>query len=83
MARPTRVLFVSDNHSGHRGGLTPPGLGRSREWDKLMGEDWSRLQREAWAWYRQTIRDLQPIDVAIHAGIQSRARARATAERSC
>lgn len=64
----TRVLFVSDNHSGHRGGLTPTGLGRSREWDRIMGEDWSALQRQAWAWYKAKVRELQPIHVAVHVG---------------
>lgn len=69
MARPTRVLFVTDNQSGHRAGLTPPPwqFRASRASTALDGE-WAKLQRFGWDWYRRTIRELQPIDVAIHVG---------------
>lgn len=44
MPRPTRVLFLSDNHSGHRGGLTPPPwqYHASPPGRALAGQRWAR-----------------------------------------
>lgn len=69
MPRPTRVLFVSDTHCGHRAGLTPPPwqYRRTRDATPLDGE-WAKLQAFGWDWFRRAVRDLQPIDVAVHVG---------------
>lgn len=59
----TRVLFVSDNHSGHRAGLTPPA------WSCEGGDpQWHTLRMQCWQWWTGIIAALQPIDVAIHVG---------------
>jgi hypothetical protein len=58
----TRLVVISDKHSGHVVGLTPPEFqfkprrGNSR-WNK-----WALAQKEIWSWYSRTIRSLSPID---------------------
>ena len=62
----TRILVISDTHTGHRGGLTPPSLWDTAEHDETFPGMWARLQREAWDYWTEWVAKLQPIDVAFH-----------------
>lgn len=55
-----RALILSDLHSGHRVGLTPP-----KYQTAIPGNQYHRIQVETWEWYRQSVEALKPIDVLI------------------
>ena len=65
MRKRSRVVIVSDLHSGALTGLTPPQFRRRHTnatdpWmDKIVN-----LEKESWEWYAKTIAALQPIDFA-------------------
>lgn len=54
-----RILAMGDLHCGHRAGLTPPSYQDSGAFK------WGISQREAWKWYTDRIRTIQPIDLVI------------------
>jgi len=55
-----RVLYIGDQHAGHRVGLTPPEFQSA-----LGGEQYYRIQSELWNWYETTVKNLQPIDILV------------------
>jgi len=59
-----RVVIVSDFHSGHVVGLTPPDwhqhFTRDHQWNKF-----ATLQRQLWKFYSSTIKSLGKIDLLI------------------
>lgn len=68
MARPMRVVVISDKHHGSISGLTPP------SWDSLgtMGpthlHEYHRLRRAVWEWFEQTVGSLGRVDVVVDNG---------------
>lgn len=64
-----RVVVISDLHSGHRVGLTPPGWqykpkpvgGKFR----TKQPKWLQIQEELWRNYEEIIRSLQPIHILV------------------
>ena len=61
--KPKRVVVISDLHCGHIVGLTPPGWDNDRPKAHLKK---SYLMRRAiWDFYKQTIKELQPIDILL------------------
>ena len=61
--KPKRVVCISDQHSGHIVGLTPPG------WDAEMKHAQLQkaysMRRVIWEFYAKTVKELQPIDVMV------------------
>jgi hypothetical protein len=55
-----RVLVLSDLHSGHRVGLTPP-----KYQNAIPGQEYYRIQIETWDWFKATIEALKPIHTVI------------------
>jgi len=53
-----RIVVLSDLHSGHRAGLTPPKYWV--EWDR-----WTPLQKECWYFYMAKLDLLRPIDCLV------------------
>ena len=53
-----RILVISDLHSGHRAGLTPP-----QWWGSLTYDKWARLRSHLWRKFAEKIQSIQPIDV--------------------
>lgn len=67
--RRKRVVAISDPHSGHRVGLTPPDY----QWivSRRTGHIWrkyARIQVECWKWYAAKVAELRPIDVLLVGG---------------
>lgn len=64
MARK-RVVVIGDLHCGHIVGLTP---GRY-QWNPRKGDARrrriARMQRECWDFYRETVKRLKPVDIAV------------------
>jgi len=58
MKKYKRVLFVCDQHCGHKVGLTPPGFQ-----SELCGKQYHRIQVELYDWYRDMVTELKPIDI--------------------
>lgn len=64
---PTRILFLNDTHCGSNVGLTPPAyqyayIENPKSEDQRIRNKWSRLQKECWSWYVETLRLLGPFD---------------------
>ena len=60
-----RVVIISDLHSGHRGGLTPPDWQYNLDSDNPDRAKWAKLQHTTWQWYADKLASLQPIDTLI------------------
>jgi len=61
-----RIVIISDMHSGHVVGLTPPDFWQNETGGTVPRQDkFARIQRESWEWYRSTIASLKPIDVLL------------------
>lgn len=60
MSKKKRVVVVSDFHSGHKAGLTPPVYHRPHSQDKFH-----KLQVELWKKYVFKIEALKPIDLLL------------------
>ena len=56
-----RLVIISDTHCGHVTGLTPP------EYNNVEDKH-TEYRKKAWQWFSQTIRRLQPINIAIGNG---------------
>ena len=65
----SRLLILSDGHSGHLAGLTHPDFDFSRKPNPGTNRYklWS-VRRQLWRWYERTIKELQPIDHLIYNG---------------
>ena len=55
-----RVVVISDQHAGHRVGLTPP-----KWWTQILGNKWYRTQMDLWNEFAKGIDGLKPIDILI------------------
>jgi hypothetical protein len=71
--RPTRALLPADFHSGSNVGLTPPAyqykyISNPTSEEHRRQNKWSRLQKECWNWYINTLNILKPIDKAFLLG---------------
>lgn len=55
-----KILVLSDEHCGHRAGLTPPA------WWQMHGK-FGKLQRECWEWFRKETRAIKA-DVVVNNG---------------
>lgn len=60
-----RILIISDLHSGHRGGLTPPGWQYNKDDDANVRGKFGFLQATVWDWYVKTIKAIGPVDVLV------------------
>ena len=58
MRKFKRVVVISDQHAGHRVGLTPP-----KWWTQILGDKWYRTQMDLWKEFTKGIDGLKPIDV--------------------
>lgn len=59
MRKAFRILVIADTHCGSRLGLTPP------EW---IPPDTAIVAKPMWTWYEKTVRDIGPVDLAVHVG---------------
>lgn len=59
-----RVVFVSDFHSGHLVGLTPPKFDATYEEGTKQAE-LATIRRNCWDFYKSTLDSLKPIDVLV------------------
>lgn len=57
-----RVLLTSDQHCGHRVGLTPP------EYDLGPDDRWRKVRRQLWDEYRSAVNSIKPINIHINLG---------------
>lgn len=62
MAKSKRFVFITDSHSGHKVGLTPPAFDARPHPDHRELALY-RFRREAWDFYAQALAELQPITV--------------------
>ena len=46
-----KILVVGDNHTGHRGGLTPPEFWVSEEFCERIGANWRNIQKTGWEFF--------------------------------
>ena len=60
-----RMVVVSDFHSGHEYGLTPPDWWLRDDTNNPHVTKCGKFQRELWAFYTEAINDLKPIDFLI------------------
>lgn len=60
-----RILVVSDFHSGHRAGLTPPGWQYQETDTDKDRRNFSAAQRHLWEFYTETVDSLKPVDVLV------------------
>lgn len=65
--KPVRILLPADFHCGSNVGLTPPAYQYAYIKDPITEDHrirnkWSRLQKECWDWYIDTLNMLKPID---------------------
>ncbi len=60
-----RVLIISDLHSGHRAGLTPPDWQYPADAHDEDRAKFAELQRRSWEFYTRKVDALQPIDILI------------------
>lgn len=68
-----RILVRADCHSGHQTGLTPPDWQYRRIKNPANAHlkrrnKFYEIQREAWRWYCDVIKKLQPIDILFEMG---------------
>ena len=56
-----KFLFTSDNHCGHRAGLTPPEY-------QSGGREWVRKQATKWDWYVEVLKDIGEVSCHINVG---------------
>jgi len=56
-----KILFTSDQHTGHRAGLTPPKY-------QSGGRKWVRRQAQKWEWYESVIDNYGPFSCHINLG---------------
>lgn len=63
MAKPKRVVVISDLHSGHEVGLTPPPF--NPHYKTGAAAELSALRAKLWDLYSDWIKELQPIDALI------------------
>ena len=61
-----RGIIMSDTHSGHLVGLTPPGWQVS-DTNPMLGK-FARYQRESWNWWTATVAKLPPLDFIVMNG---------------
>lgn len=65
-------LIISDNHSGHHVGLTPPDWWNEIPKDNPRQKAICTVQRELWGWYASTIKSIRKEfgrpDFVLHAG---------------
>jgi len=71
--KPIRVLLPGDLHCGSNVGLTPPAyqykyISNSTTEEHRRQNKWSKLQKECWNWYVNTVDILKPIDKAFIPG---------------
>ena len=71
--KPIRVLLPGDYHCGSNVGLTPPAyqykyIAFPKTEEHRRRNKWSRLQKECWDWYINTVDMLRPIDKAFVMG---------------
>ena len=66
MKKHKRVVVVSDFHSGHIVGLTPPGWDAETEHAQLQKA--YSMRRHIFDFYAKTLKELQPIDIVIADG---------------
>lgn len=71
--RPTRILLPGDLHCGSNVGLTPPAhqykyISSPKTEEHRRQNKWSKLQKECWNWYVNTVDMLKPIDKAFVPG---------------
>src|SRR5688572_277655 len=60
MRKSKKLVIISDTHSGHAVGLTPP---------EFQGFDrYEPARREYWNWFAKEIKALGPIDYLVHNG---------------
>ena len=68
MRRAKRLVILSDLHSGHEIGLTPPDW----QWNRRARDPRTRAvaiqQYETWNWYKRMVRKYSPIDYLVHNG---------------
>lgn len=62
-----RLLVLSDPHCGHLVGLTPPAwqVDPPKAEDRTKREKYSGVQREAWSWFKRTVRKNGPYDAVV------------------
>jgi hypothetical protein len=58
----TRIVVISDLHTGSRSGLTPPDWQYCNETEDPVQAKYGDFQRQTWGWYCNTMAALQPID---------------------
>lgn len=62
MKKYTRVLFIGDTHCGHYSGLTP----KSRHVEvRGAFADIGRQQRKMWNFYKDTLKEIGPVDTMV------------------
>lgn len=60
-----RILVISDLHSGHRGGLTPPSWQYSKYDDENVRGKFGYLQATVWDWFVKTVKAIGPVDLLV------------------
>jgi hypothetical protein len=59
-----RILIISDLHSGHRGGLTPPSW-QYNDGDGDVRAKFGFLQRTVWDWYVKKVKEVGTVDMLV------------------
>ena len=61
-----RVVACGDSHCGHKAGLTPPQYQYpARSSASRRVKQWGQIQSELWAFWKQKVEQLKPIDVLL------------------
>lgn len=63
-----RMVIASDEHCGHRAGLTPPGWQYQENNDDHERDMFGQIQRATWDFYTRTLDALKPIDIFVNNG---------------
>lgn len=68
MRKTKRMVVVSDFHSGHEYGLTPPDWWQRDDTENEHVTKCAKFQRELWGFYSQAINELKSIDILLMNG---------------
>jgi len=68
MSRDKTLVVISDGHSGHQAGLTPPEYANSITGEHHRRDKFAVIQDVTWRWYYQEAVRLRPVDILVYNG---------------
>lgn len=63
-----RIVIISDGHSGHKAGLTPPRYDHTHTPATHIDAKLWKIRREIWAWFAEQAKALQPVHLLHYNG---------------